>query len=77
MTRETRETPDPYPRNPTRKTWGKGLTGTGTGWPGIPQGYPWYSLSGDVGNLGKSANGLLGNLHTILNSSGSVVATFL
>ena len=33
----TRETP-------TRKTWGRGLTGTGTGWPGIPQGYPWYSL---------------------------------
>ena len=30
---------------PTRKTWGRGLTGTGTGWPGIPQGYPWYSLS--------------------------------
>ena len=29
---------------PTRKTWGKGLTGMGTGWPGIPQGYPWYSL---------------------------------
>ena len=29
---------------PTRKMWGKGLTGTGTGWPGIPQGYPWYSL---------------------------------
>ena len=34
----TRETP-------TRKTWGRGSMGTGTGWPGIPQGYPWYSLS--------------------------------
>ena len=33
----TRETP-------TRKMWGKSLTGMGTGWPGIPQGYPWYSL---------------------------------
>ena len=31
-------------RTPTRKTWGRGSTGTGTGWPGIPQGYPWYSL---------------------------------
>ena len=41
MTCETRETP-------TRKTWGKGLTGTGTGWPGIPQGYPWYSLVADA-----------------------------
>ena len=36
----TRETP-------TRKTWGRGLTGTGTGWPGLPQGYPWYSLGID------------------------------
>ena len=31
-------------RTPTRKTWGRGSTGTGMGWPGIPQGYPWYSL---------------------------------
>ena len=54
-TRETRETTRKQPANtvkplnrtrrtPTRKTWGRGLTGTGTGWPGIPQGYPWYSL---------------------------------
>ena len=54
-TRETRETTRKRPANtvkpltrtrrtPTRKTWGRGLTGTGTGWPGIPQGYPWYSL---------------------------------
>ena len=27
---------------PTRKKWGSDLTGTG--WPGIPQGYPCYSL---------------------------------
>ena len=51
MTRETPEQPmkpvKPQTRtreNRTRKMWGKGLTGTGTGWPGIPQGYPWYSL---------------------------------
>jgi hypothetical protein len=25
------------------------LTGTGPGWPGIPQGYPWYSLLTDEG----------------------------
>ena len=23
---------------------GRGCWGTGPGWPGIPQGYPWYSL---------------------------------
>ena len=33
-------------KTPTRKMWGKGFRGTGTGWPGIPQGYPWYSLQG-------------------------------
>ena len=51
MTRETPEQPmkpvKPQTRtreNRTRKMWGKGLTGTGTGWPGIPQGYPWYTL---------------------------------
>ena len=33
----------------TRKTWGRGLTGTGTGWPGIPQGYLCYSLHGTHG----------------------------
>ena len=38
MTRKNRETP-------THKMWGRGFRGTGTGWPGIPQGYPWYSLA--------------------------------
>ena len=28
----------------TCKMWGTGFRGTGTGWPGILQGYPWYSL---------------------------------
>ena len=31
-------------KTPTRKMWATGFRGTGTGWPGIPQGYPWYSL---------------------------------
>ena len=32
------------PLTHTRKMWGTGFRGTGTGWPGIPQGYLWYSL---------------------------------
>ena len=32
-------------KSPTRKMWGTGFRGTGMGWPGIPQGYPWYSLT--------------------------------
>ena len=52
LTRETREwsvkpmKPQTHTREtPTRKAWGRGLTGMGTGWPGIPQGYPWYSIA--------------------------------
>ena len=30
---------------PTHKTWDRSSTGTGTGWPAIPQGYLWYSLN--------------------------------
>ena len=43
-TRENRETHDPNPRKPVpvARVWV--FTGWGPGWPGIPQGYPCYSL---------------------------------
>ena len=49
------KTHDPYPRYPIPWQRVQGFAGTGTGWPGIPQGYPCYSLvtqQGYVLNIG-------------------------
>jgi hypothetical protein len=51
---ETRETPDPYPQYPGPWTGVQGIAGRGTGWPGVPQGYPCYSLPPECGTILKN-----------------------